>query len=238
MELLVVMAIIGILAAILLPVLSAAKEKARRTVCLNNLRQINLGIHLYCDDSKDVSPAARVPWIAYKELMKNYVGLAGKSSPHDAVFTCPADTFYYDMAKDARGYYNLWVTVSHGLHESAWWDYSSYSFNGFNTHIHDNPQHAAWLGIADRKLSEIKQPAKTVLAAEVPAFFPYSWHEPRRPIRLTQGDAPMFLNAKDMLSFVDGHAGYLKIYYQEIPGNLWSVFYDPPSGYDYQWSGD
>ena len=55
-ELLVVIAIIGILAALLLPVLSAAKNKAKRTICLNNLRQINLGIHMYCDDSSDVSP--------------------------------------------------------------------------------------------------------------------------------------------------------------------------------------
>ena len=49
-ELLIVIAIIGILAALLLPVLSAAKEKARRTICLNNLRQVNLGIRMYSDE--------------------------------------------------------------------------------------------------------------------------------------------------------------------------------------------
>ena len=60
-ELLVVIAIIGILAALLLPVLSAAKDKAKRTTCMNNLRQINLGIRMYSDDSSDVSPVTKQP---------------------------------------------------------------------------------------------------------------------------------------------------------------------------------
>jgi prepilin-type N-terminal cleavage/methylation domain-containing protein/prepilin-type processing-associated H-X9-DG protein len=240
-EVLVVVAVIGILCVLLLPVLSQTKAAAKRTMCLNNLRQVNLGTRMYCDDSNDLTPgrvpgATNSPGVAYKELMKGYVGLHGKSSERDRLFACPADVFYYDWIK---GY------VAASRHDQARSDYSSYVFNSFNlavlpTNAMSKP--IQWPGVGGMRLSSIKHPARTILIAEAPAYFPYSWHEPKpyEPGGVQPRGIALFNDARNVISFADGHVAYAKIYWGNIitNGGFMAAFYDPPEKYDYQWSAN
>jgi prepilin-type N-terminal cleavage/methylation domain-containing protein/prepilin-type processing-associated H-X9-DG protein len=232
-ELLVVIAIIGLLCALLLPVLSTAKKKARKITCTNNLRQINLGLRMYADDSGGQLPEvpahsgyANGVRFFYKEMMKSYVGLHGPSGPDDLIFACPADRA------------NRLVQPLSLLPQA---DYTSYMFNSGGNFIHRGKT-----GLRGGKFDAVQLPSNTLLAAEQPAFVGYSWHDPQTggvPVRPTtsgpmthgQGQLYSYNNAMAMVSFVDGHVKYIRIYYNGVSAPL---NYNPIQGYEYQWTGD
>jgi prepilin-type N-terminal cleavage/methylation domain-containing protein len=93
-ELLVVIAIIAILAAILFPVFARARESARRTSCLSNMKQIGLALGMYLQDYDEIFPPGGLKvWEATKKTDRNLLAIQlqpyAKNNP---VFHCLSDT--------------------------------------------------------------------------------------------------------------------------------------------------
>lgn len=99
-ELLVVVAIIAILAALLLPALKDAKEKAKQTVCMNNLKQIWNAVQMYASDYNGFYP------------MMNYYGTD--------TMTDPAMSFMRSEPADGAQYagYVCWLWLLYPYHKN------------------------------------------------------------------------------------------------------------------------
>ncbi len=92
-ELLVVIAIIAILAAILFPVFARAREKARQSSCLSNVKQLGLGLMMYVQDYDEVMipyttspPGTSFTW---PKLLEPYI-------KNTAIFDCPSSGRKFD----------------------------------------------------------------------------------------------------------------------------------------------
>jgi prepilin-type N-terminal cleavage/methylation domain-containing protein len=81
-ELLVVIAIIGILVALLLPAIQAAREAARRTQCINHLKQIGLAILNYNAARKEFPTGGTIPWHEADSSFRDGYGWAFQILPY------------------------------------------------------------------------------------------------------------------------------------------------------------
>ena len=101
-ELLVVIAIIAVLIALLLPAVQAAREAARRVQCVNNLKQIGLGLHNY-HQTNDCFPGGFYPaWNATSQMFV----INGDFSPHARLLPYAEQQPLYNAANFNLACYN------------------------------------------------------------------------------------------------------------------------------------
>ena len=221
-ELLVTLAIIGILAALLLPILGQARGAAGRATCINNLRHINAALIMYADDHADSLRAATNDYhiyFTYREDINSYLSRNGAST-NDSSFACPADKF--DCTKSlVEDFFYPQPASGHGFHHMKQTDYSSYIFNG-------EAASSADTRVTQKAFASVRRPSQLVLVSEFSSALGLSAHAPKGSQQLS--------SAKNVLAFVDGHVSYIPIYWNGNSGidNI-PIHYNPPSGYEYVW---
>ncbi len=121
-ELLVVIAIIAILASMLLPVLSSAKEKGRRAACMSNIRQAILSVHMYGNDAQDRVPSGRDDlggWHSLRISSVSYTNLISYTG-NFKVMDCPNFTFGTQPRYDGRWGYLVGYNYLGDANQTGW----------------------------------------------------------------------------------------------------------------------
>jgi prepilin-type N-terminal cleavage/methylation domain-containing protein len=206
-ELLVVIAIIAILAAILFPVFAQAREKARAISCLNNMKQMGLGMKAYLNDWDDAYPMNRYPDATHTDT-KNPGGLneskiSWKKSMLSYVksldsFKCPSNP--YADVMDYSGNF----PISYAYNGGRFWEYTK-SGGGYGPRFEE----------------DIKEPTTTILILETLSYC----CPDIGPWILTGGEG-----LKDWFNvhnkghnwiFADTHAKWMKMVQTMTPKEMW-----------------
>ena len=179
-ELLVVIAIIAILAAILFPVFARAREKARQTSCLSNLKQIALAALMYTQDYDEMSPRGTgysAPDVLIARQGEWFITLAPYIM-NTQVFTCPSQR-YTNFQSGGQTSTALGYGVSYGR-----------NLNWHQTSLGDIATPAALVIYHDGRNNYSRLPCE---GASCPSAAPYSWAWNRH-------------NDGANYAFADGHA--------------------------------
>jgi prepilin-type N-terminal cleavage/methylation domain-containing protein/prepilin-type processing-associated H-X9-DG protein len=189
-ELLVVIAIIAVLAGLLLPALSRAKQAARSILCLSDMRQIGLAVRNYADENQDEFPRSQHTAFSH-----------GQSAWGRAI----AD----QLAQEVNSWTNLHRSIYHcpSDRRTTPWSY------GQNVYFELTPDNDDYIGSPQtwRRWSSIPHPAGTILQAEttgsVDHVMPHFWQSLQDA---SDVDARRHRDRSNY-NFVDGHSEALKL---------------------------
>lgn len=197
-ELLVVIAIIAILAAILFPVFAQAREKARATSCLSNLKQIGLANQMYTDDFDEVYPA-------------NFMGV-------------PPSQFWCDPMDAPAMQPNWWSDLQPYTKNAAIFLCPSATNTQFEEPGHANTSYMAnWWIIYNGTTSEaqVHQPARCPVYVDAGATWSGAWAYDGR-----DGEFPIAIHSNGVnANYADGHAKWNQIgpVMQLAPNSQWAI---------------
>ncbi len=180
-ELLIVVAIIAILAALLLPMLTRAKDAAVTIACMNNLRQITTGTHLYTTDSNGFYPYAawhrfqNNKYISWDDLISGHVSRKLTQDeiydwrmapdPLDEIFHCPADTTDIVVKSSQRSYrFNRGRWAGPGDLNRTWAQGAIFGIGEIVDGFWD-PDYTPW----SARHTDIQDPEGTIVYSEVMA---------------------------------------------------------------------
>ena len=210
-ELLVVIAIIAILAALLLPALAKAKEKGRATFCLNNLKQVGIGMLMFADENDDMIPrgsagSARRWWLEFMPYVPE--GGTERDYRNIRIFMCPS----YPIPKNTRNERQVITYVVNGWRFRSVRDQTGYEQLGLSK-ITDftQPSNSAYL--LDNE-SDTWRPIVTGMQ-DMQTALNDVWHPSHLPydasgrrLSVDRRVAARRHSDGSNILFLDGHAGY------------------------------